>query len=238
MLYLASMSTTITQMTKVNIMTKHNIQRVNMVKGQIEPNDVYNEEVLNVFEKVPRENFVPSALKDVAYIDEDVEIVPGRYMLEPTTQARIVQAAITGESDYALTIGSGYGYMAAILSHFCTTVIAVEESPEVAKTASEVLAAQEYVNVVVMNAPMAQGCPKEAPYNIILFEGAVGSVPPEVIKQLADNGRLFAVERPDPYKQGHAVCYLRQGSHISKQVLFDANAPYLPGFEPATKFVF
>jgi protein-L-isoaspartate(D-aspartate) O-methyltransferase len=211
--------------------------RFNMVESQLRTNKVTSDQLLEAFEEIPRERFVPGALKGIAYVDEDLEIAPGRFLMEPRVLARLIQAADPGVDDVVLDLGCGTGYATAILARLSATVVAVEEDPALAERANEVLTGLEVDNAVVIEGRLADGYPKQAPYNVILINGAVGQVPANITDQLADGGRLVTVVK-DSQAMGRAVLMQRTGESVSSRVLFDAAVPLLPEFRVEPGFVF
>jgi protein-L-isoaspartate(D-aspartate) O-methyltransferase len=211
--------------------------RWNMVESQLRTNRVTDLRVLDAFETVPRELFVPEPLRGIAYVDEDVALGGGRFVMEPRVLARLIQAAEPGPEDMALDLGCGSGYATAILSPLVATVVALEHDAALAEAANRTLNTLEIDNAVVVEGPLAEGYPKQAPYNVILLGGAVAEIPEAIADQLAEDGRLVAVVSAGP-GLGRATLMRRDGGVISSRVLYDATLPVLPGFEAAPGFVF
>jgi protein-L-isoaspartate(D-aspartate) O-methyltransferase len=160
----------------------------------------------------------------------------GRYILEPLALARLTQAAEIMPGDIALIIGSGAGYAAALIARIADAVVAIENDKALAAQSSDILSEQGIDTVAVVSGVLAKGYPKQAPYDVILFNGAVSTVPKKILDQLADTGRLVAIVS-EPMV-GRGMVYTRTGGMISSRHMFDATAPILPGFEPKKKFVF
>lgn len=211
--------------------------RVNMVESQLRTNKVTDLRLLDAFETVPRELFVPEPLRGIAYIDEDVALGGGRFVMEPRVLARLLQAAEPGPEDMALDLGCGSGYATAILSRLVATVVALEDDAALAAAANRTLGELEIDNAVVVEGRLAEGYPKQAPYNVILLGGAVAEVPAAIADQLAEGGRLVTVVSAGP-GLGRATLMRRDGGVISSRVLYDAALPILPGFEAQPGFVF
>ena len=211
--------------------------RWNMVESQLRTNKVTDLRVLDAFESVPRELFVPEPLRGIAYVDEDVALGGGRFVMEPRVLARLLQAAQLGPEDMALDLGCGSGYATAILSRLVATVVALEDDAALAETANRTLDTLEIDNAVVVEGPLAEGYPKQAPYNVILLGGAVAEIPATIADQLAEDGRLVAVVSAGP-GLGRATLMRKDGGVTSSRVLYDATLPVLPGFEAAPGFVF
>jgi protein-L-isoaspartate(D-aspartate) O-methyltransferase len=211
--------------------------RLHMVDSQIKTNRVTDVAVLEAFESVPREMFLPETRRGVAYIDEDLPLGNGRYMMEPMVLARLVQAAAIKPSDVVLDIGCGSGYSSAIMAKIAATVVAVESDKNLANMASEMLERNDFDNVVVVGGDLREGYPKQAPYDAILVNGAVSEVPEAILEQLADGGRLVTVQRGNS-GVGRAVLIERFGKGVSSRALFDAATPFLPGYRKDPGFVF
>lgn len=213
------------------------LARMNMVKGQVRTNRVTDPRVVAALSEVPRERFVPRALRGIAYIDEDLEIAPGRYMVEPMVLARMLhELALTGD-ELALEIGAARGYGTALLARLCNTVIGIEEDPELAEKASAMLTETGADNAAIVEGPLTAGYAKQGPYDVILFEGAVAEIPQGIRDQLAEGGRMAAVVI-DENGVGRATIHLKTAGTVSSRIMFDAATPVLPGFERQPGFVF
>ena len=212
--------------------------RRHMVDSQIRTNKVRDGRVIEALGVVPRERFVPKRLKGVAYVDEDIEIAPGRHLMEPMVFARLLQAARIKPTDVALDLASGCGYGAAVLSRLATTVVAVEASAALAAEAGVALAEIGADNVVAVTGEPAIGHPAQAPYDVILCESAFEDMPEAVLVQLAEGGRAVAVVRRAGAALGEAMVWERHRGHVSGRVLFEASVPLLPNMKRASSFVF
>lgn len=207
-----------------------------MVDSQIRTNRVSDERVIAALREVPRERFVPQRLKGIAYIDEDLEIAAGRYLMEPMVLARLLQVAELKDSESVLNVGCGTGYVAAVLARLAGGVVALESQAELAARARQLLAQQGVANVVIVEADLPAGHAAQAPYDAILIEGAVECLPAALPGQLAEGGRLICIERTGAV--GHAVLYRKVGGLVARRELFDAQAPLLPGFSKPRGFRF
>ena len=147
--------------------------RRNMVDCQILPNRVTDQRLIEALGTVPREAFVTTKFKGVAYVDEAIPLSGGRYLMEPLVTARLIQAAEPKAQDLALVIGCGTGYGAAVLSHLAGTVVAVESDGGLAKEANQILSGLGMDTVAVMEGHLEKGYRKQAPYDVIFFNGAV-----------------------------------------------------------------
>ena len=218
-------------------MTVFDAARTHMIESQIRPNKVTNERVLDAFAGIRRELFVPEHLRQVAYIDEDLPLGGGRYVMEPMVAARLLQIAKVERTDTALIVGAGTGYEAALVSCLARNVVALEEDPELARRARAALVDHGIASVSMVEGPAPQGYRPRVPYDVILFGGAVAEVPSEIASQLAEEGRLLAIVKPGN-GVGRATLTTRTGGVLARRVIFDAATPLLPGFLPKPAFVF
>ena len=207
-----------------------------MLDGQLRPNRLTDQRLQEAIMAVPREAFVPAALRGVAYVDDDVPLGGGRWLMEPMVLARLLQAADLEPGDVMLDVGCATGYSTAVAARLAGTVVALENDPELVRQANDNLAALGVVNAVVVHGELALGYPDQAPYQVILLNGAVDRAPETLLRQVAEGGRLLAVERCEG--AGRAVLYLRQGGLIGRRVLFDAAVKPLPGFHAEPGFAF
>lgn len=211
--------------------------RKNMVDCQIKPNKVTDDTLLQALENLPREEFVPPHMQGFAYIDEDIDLGNGRYMQEPMVLARLIQEAHVGKDDVVLDIGCGSGYSTAVLSCMASTVVGIEQDERLAAQADEMLKALDLTNTVIFQSDLIDGYAEQAPYDVIFINGSIPSVPPIILEQLVDGGRLVTViaEQGAP---GQAVVYTRVRDVVSEKVIFDAATPFLKEFEQQDHFVF
>lgn len=210
--------------------------RRNMVASQIRTNEVTDPLVIEAMEAVPREAFVPEARRDFAYVDEDLPIGNGRHLIEPVALAQLLQLAEVQPGDKALVVGAGSGYSAAVLGYMAKAVVALESNVMLKDLAAKTLAAQSVANVTVAEGDLASGVPAQAPFDVILIDGAVSEIPAPLKRQLADGGRLVAVVRSGPV--GRATLVERIGDAYGSRTDFDLVTPFLPEFAPQPKFVF
>jgi protein-L-isoaspartate(D-aspartate) O-methyltransferase len=213
--------------------------RLTMVESQLRPNKVTDQAVLDAFLAVPRERFVPPALAAMAYVDDDLPLGGGRFLMQPMVLARLIQLAQIGPDDAVLEIGAGTGYGTAILAKLTDRVVSVESDGALAARAREMLKSLGLDKpATVIDGPMERGYPDRAPYDAIVFSGAVAEIPEAITAQLADGGRLLAVVKEGGVGIGKAVLLLRSSGVVSRRVAFDAATPLLPGFVPQPGFVF
>ena len=212
--------------------------RRTMVANQIRTNRVTDPAILEAFEAVPRERFVPDRLRAIAYADKDLELGNGRFLIEPMVLARLLQTALPQPGDAALDIACGPGYTTAILSQLVSSVVAVEEDPDLAAAGNAHLAALEMDNAAVITGLAAEGCSSQQPFSLILLAGGVGFVPETLLEQLSEGGRLVTVLYENQDRVGRAVIFEKIGGTIGRRTVFDAMTPLLPGFARGHGFVF
>ena len=217
-------------------MSDYAAARLHMVQSQILPNNVSDPRVAEALQRVPRELFVPARLNTVAYLDEDIEVAPGRYLMEPLVYARLLQAAAVEATDVVLDVGCTSGYSAAVLAGLAASVVALESDAELAARASQTLADLGADNAVVVEGDLAVGIADQGPYDVIILNGAVSSVPEALTGQLAEGGRLAAVVEDNGV--GRIRLLRRQNGDISSHDVCDAQVPALPGFAPEAGFSF
>lgn len=210
--------------------------RTKMVENQIRTTDVTSHSVLQAFYAVPREEFVPAKLKQLAYIDDDIEVAPGRYLMEASPLAKLLQLAQITKDDLVLEIGSGTGYVSAILSLLAGSVVSVESDEALAGPSMEKLSALGYDNVAVVAGEMENGCPAEAPFDLIFVNGAIEEVPSTLLEQLRDGGRLIAVVGYGNAAQAKRL--VKERGIVSESDHFNTSVKPLPGFRRKKHFVF
>ena len=222
-------------------MPAYDVARANMVENQVRPNKVTDDRVLAAMAAVPRELFVPKKFAGIAYVDEDIAVSTDRYLMEPMVLARLLQAAAIEPRDVVLDIGCASGYSTAVLARLADTVVAIESDAELAETAIALMAKLDADNTAVVAGELAEGYANQAPYDVIVLEGAVEEVPRALSDQLGEGGRLVAVvtgeDRGDT-RLGRATLMRRMHGALSARVLFDASVPPLPGFALERGFVF
>lgn len=213
------------------------VARRRMVENQLRTSQIVDPGVLAAMHRMPRELFVPDALKGIAYVDEDLALGKDRYLMEPLVLARLLQAATIGPDDVVLDVGCVTGYSAAIMSQLSSTVVALESDPEFAAEAQRLLSELELDNVAVIEGPLQEGYERGGPYDVIVFGGALAEIPDKIADQLADGGRMVAVVSPRA-KVGKVMLFNRIHGEISQIQGYDAFTPMLPGFEPVPRFTF
>jgi protein-L-isoaspartate(D-aspartate) O-methyltransferase len=207
-----------------------------MVDGQLRPTNVNDQRVLDAMRTLPRERFVPSHLAGLAYIDDDLEIAPGRFMLKPLVLARLIQLAAPVAGEAALVVGAGSGYGAAVLAACGAQVIALEEDAALVDLGRAALA-ESNAGVTLELGSLADGWPGRAPYDVVVIEGAVRAIPERLARQVAATGRLVTVLAPAG-GGSYAVIAEPSAGGLAVRPAFDATAPLLPALRPVPSFAF
>ena len=213
------------------------LARFNMIEQQIRPWEVLNQGVLSLLALVKREDFVPTAYRALAFVDTEVPLPCGQSMLEPKVEARLLQELAVLRHERVLEIGTGSGYMAALLAHQAQHVISLEIQPELARMATDNLRRASILNVQVREADGARGLPAEGPFDVVVLSGSVADVPLALLNQLKVGGRLVAVVGQLPVMR--AVLTTRSSeAGFGRVDLFDTVAPRLSGFDEPSRFTF
>ena len=220
-------------------MTDFTLARRNMIDGQLRPNRVTNPQLLAAIADLPRERFLPPGLQSIAYADDDVPLGNGRYLMEPMILARLIQMLQTQQDDKALVVASGTGYGMALLARLVKSVVAVEADPALARRADQTVRELGIANGQQITGKMEEGYAAGAPYDVIVIEGAVQHVPPAILAQLADGGRLGTViAAAAAGALGVAQLMVKEGGVATGRPIFDAGTPLLPGFVSPPRFTF
>lgn len=217
-------------------MTDFTSARVAMVDCQVRPSDVTRYSIIEAMLEIPRELFVPKALRDVAYADADVALGPGRCVLAPRTLAKMLEATGVGKGDLVLDLAPGLGYSSALLSRLSAAVVAIEPDEAMARQAARTLEGLELDNTVVITGDPAAGDPAHGPFDVIFVNGAVDRVPEALTDQLKAGGRLVAIFTDGAASRCRVI--VRAGDVLAQRRVFDAGAPVLEGFTAAAEFEF
>ena len=209
-----------------------------MLESQIRPNKVIDEMVLSAFANIPREIFVHKSMQDIAYLDEDLPLSNGRYLMEPMVLARLIQSLKLSASDNVMIIGVGTGYSVAIISQIVTSVIGIESRATLIQKAENNLTELDITNAVLFKERLQDGFSKEAPYNAILIDGGISFIPESILDQLSNNGKLVSIYRPNIETAGEASIWMRSGTKFSRKCLFNAQVPTLEEFRAKPEFIF
>lgn len=215
-------------------MTDYARLRTMMVDTQVRPSDVTKFPIIDAMLRVPRELFVPGALKGAAYAGENLEVAPGRVMLEPRTLAKMLEAVDIAPDDMVLDVGCGLGYSSAVAARLAEAVVALEDDEATCAEAESALGAAGADNVAVIHGTLAEGAAKHGPYDVILIEGGVETVPQTLLDQLKDGGRIAAIFEDG--RLGTVRVGVKSDGVVTWRYAFNASAPVLPGFEKSPEF--
>jgi protein-L-isoaspartate(D-aspartate) O-methyltransferase len=209
--------------------------RFNMIEQQIRPWNVLDTTVLQLLAVVKREDFVPAAHRALAFTDTEVPLPEGQCMLAPRVEARLLQELHVQRHERVLEIGTGSGYMAALLAHKALSVRTLEKRPVLADMARNNHKRAGIFNVEVMR---ADGSVEQAGhYDVILLSGSVATVPAFMLQQLNPGGRLAAIVGQEPVMRAMLYTCVAAGQ-CRQEVLFDTVAPRLEGFVEPSRFQF
>jgi protein-L-isoaspartate(D-aspartate) O-methyltransferase len=222
-------------------MSAFSTARQNMVDCQVRPSDVTDIRIIDAMLAIPREEFVPQRQRALAYLDLDLEVsseaaAARRFLIKPAVAAKMLQAADIRDADNVLVAGCATGYSAAVVAKLARQVTATEGDPSLAARAKAVSAELGLGNVTVEVAPAAEGYAANAPYDVIVLDGATEITPDRLYSQLKEGGRLvgvFATTQPP-----RAMIVTRSHGDFGNRALFDATVPVLPGLERLPAFVF
>ena len=214
-------------------MTTFAAARHNMVESQVRPNGITDHRIIDAMALVEREAFVPDERRTIAYLDEDVLLKDGRYLIEPMAFARMIHLALIKPTDRVLVVGAATGYGAKVISMLAQSVVALESDAGLADLARRHLADCDSIQIV--EGPHAAGHAAGAPYDVIIIEGRIVAIPDSLFGQLANDGRIVAaVGNTDVSKM--QVATVADG-HRSSRFVHDVSIAPLPGF-PVAKAAF
>ena len=211
--------------------------RANMVEQQIRPWEVLDQAVLDLLYAVPREEFVPAAYRNLAFADMEIPIGEGERMMAPKVEARLLQSLALGKTDRVLEVGTGSGYLTALLARSAAHVHSLEIRPALAAFGRANLERQGVDNVTLEIGDGARGDAKRAPYDAIVLTGSTPVLPAALREQLAPGGRLFAVVGEPPIMVARLITCTAPGAYGAAD-LFDTLLAPLANAERAPRFRF
>jgi protein-L-isoaspartate(D-aspartate) O-methyltransferase len=207
--------------------------RETMVEQQVRPWDVLDARVLETIASVPREAFVPEALRALAYADTSLPLGHGESMMKPVLEGRALQALLVGADESVLEIGVGSGYLTACLARLAREVVGLERHADVADAARARLVAQGCGNATVETAD-ALAWDTDRRFDAICVDGAVDTIPPRFLEWLKPDGRIFVVQGRSPAME--ATLVRREVNGLRSESLFETDLPYLAGAAPRAEF--
>lgn len=209
--------------------------RTIMVDTQLRTASISDRRLLAAMGRVPREKFVPKSRMSVAYVDMPQNLDHGdRQLPSAVSFARLAQLAEIEPTDFVLDIGCGTGYSTAVLAELASAVVGIDDNEALVESANTKLAALEIGNATILRADLGTGVPSEAPFDVIILQGAVGYIPEALLAQLRDGGRLVAMIHENATST--ATIYVKTGADIASRREFDANMPLFPGLQVAATF--
>jgi protein-L-isoaspartate(D-aspartate) O-methyltransferase len=205
-----------------------------MVDTQVRPQDVTKFPIIDAMLNVPREHFVPDSRREAAYVGQHTELDGNRVVLEPRTFSKMLDALEFNGDELVLDVGAGLGYSSAVIARMTQAVVALEENEDWARELPEILSASGTDNVIVQAGPLREGAAEHGPFDAIIVEGGVETLPDALVEQLKPGGKIACV-----FMEG-AVGVVRTGLKLqggmSWRFEFNADAPVLPGFEKKHDF--
>ena len=217
-------------------MTDFSKRRTMMVDTQVRPSDVTKFPIIDAMLTVAREDFVPTAQREAAYVGENLNLGQGRVLLEPRSLAKMLDALAIDGDELVLDVGCALGYSTAVIARMAQAVVAVEQDEDMAREAQDALVAAGADNAVVHEGPLVEGAPQHGPYDVIVVQGGVADVPVVLVDQLKEGGRIAAMFMSGPL--GEVLVGYKRAGKISWRLAFNATAPILPGFEREMTFNF
>ena len=209
-------------------------RRLMMVDTQVRPSDVTKFPIIDAMLTVQLELFVPRDKREAAYIGENVGLGDGRVLLEARSLEKMLDALDLQKTDLVLDIGAGLGYSAAVMARMSEAVVALEDTPERIAEAQDALTEAEADNVILQLGHLVEGAAQHGPYDVIVIEGAVEMVPPGLVAQLKEGGRIACIFSDAAL--GTAKIGYKLNGRVTWRALFNAGAPLLPGFQAARDF--
>ncbi len=217
-------------------MTDFTARRRIMVDTQVRPSDVTKFPIIDAMLRVAREEYVPAAQREAAYLGENINLGGGRVLLEPRTLAKMLDSLAIENDELVLDIGCAYGYSSAVIAHMAEAVVAVEDDEQMAADAQETLTAADIDNVVVHHGPLADGADAHGPYDVVIVQGGVAQVPDAILSQLKTGGRIACIFMTGAL--GEVRVGYKSDSGVSWRTIFNAGAPVLKGFAKEAAFQF
>jgi len=211
--------------------------RFNMIEQQIRPWNVLDTDILDLLHVVKREQFVPAAYQNLAFADAEIPLPGGESMLNPKLEARVLQEIGLKKHENVLEIGTGSGYMAALMAHRAAKVTTVEVNPQIKELAEKNLAKAGISNVSVELGNGASGWDKGAPYDVIVISGALEVLPEAFLKQVKVGGRIAAIVGQPPSMEFCIVTRTGESSWNTVK-MFETNVKYLSGAPAMSHFQF
>ncbi|MCF6301852.1 MAG: protein-L-isoaspartate O-methyltransferase [Devosiaceae bacterium] len=212
--------------------------RTEMIEGQIRPSGVFDLRVLDAISAIRREEFLTQKQAEFAYIDKEhvLQSNNSRRMPTPSSTAKLIELAEVEAGDIVLDVACGTGYSTAILAQLANSVVAIESDAGLVEQANAILAEMDISNAAVVQGNLNKGLPSEAPFDVIIIEGAVEVIPEALFDQLRVGGRLAAVVGTG--NSATAVLHVKSKSGVTAFPSFNASLPLLSEFAVKPGFSF
>ena len=200
----------------------------NMILGQFLPGLIKDDSLLNVFNEIDREKYLPNELKHLAYSESNIKVAKDRYLISPYYLAKIIEKSFIKPQDVVLLVGSNYGYESAIISKISSAVMALEEDINFHKQADINIKNSLIDNIVNINGTFLKGSVKFSPFDVIIILGSAKKPSEELLSQLANNGRLMICENYNAnLDESKLFMYTKKNKNIFKEFICDLNIPKL-----------
>ncbi|MCP0913049.1 MULTISPECIES: protein-L-isoaspartate O-methyltransferase family protein [Legionella] len=209
----------------------------NMIAQQLRTGDVLDEKILDLFKLLPRENFVPNEFKSFAYSDMQIKLDHQQRMMTPLEEASLLQTLALKGNETVLEVGTGTGFLTALLSRLCKKVISIDYFADFTANAKRKLTAHDCSNVELLTGDASSGWLDKAPYDVVVFTGALEALTDTHRLQVLPGGRLFAIIGREPVMQAQLHELSHNGTWQAK-LLFETNLPPLIDKLKRKEFVF
>ena len=216
-------------------MDSHSLNK-NMVEGQIKPIGGMKKNILEAFNSINRDDFLPENLKGNSFSERNIFLKRDRFVLRANLIAKIISALNISNEENILVIGSSTGYSSAIISRLAETVISIEEDKELIDFSEEAVKKNGIDNIVFINNAMIEGCSEQGPFNAIIIEGVIDEVPSKILNQLDHNGRLIAMINDNGIS--NVIQFQKKNNTFTERFLFSCSAPKLKSFDKRKSFSF
>lgn len=213
------------------------VEQLNMIKQQLRTGNVLNESILALYEAIPRDQFVPHHFQQFAYSDMQIELAHQQRMMTPLEEAKLLQALNLSGTETVLEIGTGTGFLTALLSRLCRKVISVDYYEDFTTSAKAKLKQHGYDNVELYSGNACNGWFEKAPYDVVIFTGGIDALTEAHKLQVVPGGQLFAIVGKEPIMQGQ-LHRINHQQEWSVEVIFETFLPPLINPSKAGDFVF
>ncbi len=215
----------------------HHTACINMIKQQLRTGDVLDDDILQLFKRIPREAFVPQKYQNFAYSDMQIELAHDQRMFTPLEEALILQALQLKKTERVLEVGTGTGFLTALMSQLAKSVVSIDYYQDFTLTAQKQLDQYQCNNAMLHTAEASQGWMTEAPFDVIVMSCAIPELTKTLRLQLAPGGRIFAIMGQAPVMQG-MLYHLDHQERWHERLLFETAVPSIITNHVVHDFVF